>query len=311
MDWDTIVVGGGPAGLSAALVLGRARRRVLVFDDGEPRNATVRTSHGFLSRDGVNPLELLAIAREQLAPYDGVRIAQGKVDELTKTNDEFIARCTDGREYRARTAVIASGLCDNLPEIEGLPELWGKSVFTCPYCDGWEFRDKPIATLGTTRTSIELAMELYGWTHDIVVCSHLETPVSAEERAWAEASAVRVKDANIRRLHGNGNGDLHEIEFEDGERIRRDALFLSAPLRQACGLPESLGCAITTQGSIAVDPEYRTSVEGCYAAGDAVTHLHQIAISVASGARAAITLNNDLLSEEARRLRESASVPAT
>jgi thioredoxin reductase len=291
-ECEVAVVGAGPAGLSAALILGRARRHAVVFDGGEKRNASAREMHGFLSRDGMPPDELLAIARRQLAPYD-VDIRAARVHEASGERDRFILR-TERGDLRARRLLLATGMRDKLPEIEGLAPLWGKSVFVCPYCDGWEVRDRPLAAFGSTRSGVDLARELVQWSADLLVCSDLHTPLPDDDRTWLSRRGVRLKESPIRRLHGR-DGKLERIEFEDGESIEREALFLSIGLAQCCDLPERMGCRITERGHIDVNAEYRTSVPGCYAAGDAVTHLHQVVFAAASGARAAIALNNDLL----------------
>ncbi len=240
----------------------------------------------------MDPRALLAAARRQLEPY-GVECLDGFVSEATKSDGAF-ELLAGKRLVRSRRVLIATGVRDALPEIDGLSALWSRSVFTCPYCDGWEMRDRALATYGTTRSGVDLARELYQWSRNLVVCSDLSTPVPPGDRDWIANSGVRVKTSPIRRLIAT-NGALRAIEFEDGETIERDALFLSVPLQQCCDIAERLGCAMTARGHIDVDNECRTSLPGAYAAGDAVDHLHQVVFAAASGARAAIALNNDLM----------------
>lgn len=289
---DVAIVGAGPAGLQCALVLGRARRRVILFDGGPPRNAPAREMHGVLSRDGTSPDEMRRLGREQLRPYD-VEIRESRVLDAQPHDGGFILR-SEGGDVHARRLVLATGMRDQLPEIDGLDALWGTSVFVCPYCDGWEVRDRPIAAFGNTRSGTGLARELYQWSRDIVICSDMRTVIAPDERAWLRESKVRLKESPIRRLHGSG-GQLQRIEFEDGESIEREALFLSVALVQCCDLAASMGCTITERGHIDVDREFRTSIPGCYAIGDAVTHLHQVIFAAASGAHAAIAINDELL----------------
>jgi thioredoxin reductase len=291
---DVAVVGGGPAGLQCALLLARARRRVVVIDSGRPRNETVREAHGFFSRDGISPHELLEEGRRQLLRYDCASVEAGTVDDIRGDADAGFIVTRGAEQLRARRVVLATGMRDRLPEIEGLDACWGLSAFICPYCDGWEVRDRPIAIWGNTRSGIGLAQELFQWTDDIVVCTGVDTPVSDDERTWAAAKDVEVVGLPIARLV-HERGMLQAIEFEDGTRTPRSALFLSVTLTQACDLPERVGCRLTERGHIDVDVEYRTSVRGIYAVGDAVTYMHQIVFSAASGARAAIALNNELL----------------
>lgn len=306
---DVAVIGGGAAGLSAALMLGRCRRAVVLFDSGNQRNRSARAMHGFLSRDGTPPGELLAIARQQLECYATVRVVDACVDDIERSGDAFLLHAA-GEAYRASHIVLATGMRDEVPALEGLTECWGISAFTCPYCDGWELRDRALATWGTTRTSIELAQELQTWSEDLLICTGLTTRLPAHERTWLERNAARYDERTVRRLH-HQDGQLTAIEFEDGECIQRDGIFFSSPLVQGSPLPEQLGCSLDARGHIAVDEGGRTSVPGVYAAGDAVTHLHQVVFAAASGARAAVTLNNDLVFGLPQDEGESAPVTQT
>jgi thioredoxin reductase len=290
---EVAIIGAGPAGLQCALVLGRARRSVALFDNGQQRNRVVKEMYGVLSLDGRAPSEMLRSARAQLDPYP-VEIFDSTVHEISGDAEQGFILRTDAGTLRAARIVLATGMRDRLPEIEGLEPLWGTSVFVCPYCDGWEMRDRPIAVFGSTRSGAGLARELYQWSRDLVVCSDLRVPIPAAERAWLSERGIAVIESPIRRLHADGEA-LAAIEFENGERIERDALFLSVDLAQCCDLAERMGCRITERGHIDVNPEYRTSIPGCYAVGDAVTHLHQVIFAAASGARAAIAINDELL----------------
>lgn len=298
-QYEVAIVGGGPAGLQCALLLGRARRSVILIDRGEPRNADVIETHGFLTRDGATPADLFACAREQLRRYPNVAFQTSEAQSARPSeSDSFELEIQNGERIVASRVLIATGMRDRLPEIPELRECWGKSAFVCPYCDGWEVRDAPIAVWGNTRSGTSLARELYQWSRDILVCSGLTTPITPDEREWLDANGVRVKEGSIARLHHDAGG-LQAIEFDDGERVPRRALFLSVMLEQCCDLAEAMGCHLTTRGHIDVDHEYRTSVPGVYAAGDCVTHMHQIVFAAASGARAAIAINDDLTNEAA------------
>ena len=179
--FDAIIVGGGPAGLSAALILGRCRRRVLICDGGEPRNAASHALHGFLTRDGIPPAELLRIAREQLEPYD-VMIRESHVVNVDRSELGFEVSLSDGSHLRARKLLLATGLTDRIPNIEGLKPLYGKSVFHCPFCDGWEMRDQPLAVYGRGNHGSTLAMTLKTWSDDVVLCSDGPSRMSRAER---------------------------------------------------------------------------------------------------------------------------------
>lgn len=292
-DCEVAVIGGGPAGLQCALVLARARRRVLVFDAGEPRNSSVRQTHGLFTRDGEQPYALLQQAREQLLEYGDSLVQKRAIANVHASDGEFDLTAADGSQIRTRRLVLATGMRDDLPDIRGLESCWGTSAFVCPYCDGWEVRDRALAVWGNTRSGTDLAKELYQWSRNLLVCSETSTSISREDARWLQAHDVRVKEAAIARLIV-ANGMLSAVEFEDGERIPREAMFLDVTLRQASDLPERLGCRLTARGHIDVDTDNRTSVAGVYAIGDAVTHLHQVVFAAASGARAAIAINTEL-----------------
>jgi thioredoxin reductase len=185
---DVAIVGGGPGGLSTALMLGRARRSVTVFDDGRERNLSVRESHGFLGHDGTSPKELLATARAQLDRYPLVQRLNEHVDVVEGAIEGFRLQLRGGDTVTARRVVFATGVFDDLPEIDGIDALWGKRIFVCPYCDGWEFNDKRMAIIGNTRTALEFAQELWNWSRDLVVCSNKRMPLSAELQAWQVAT---------------------------------------------------------------------------------------------------------------------------
>jgi len=298
--YDAIIAGGGPAGLNAALVLGRARRRVLLCDDGTPRNAVVDRMHGFLTRDGADPREVRRLAVAELERYPSVEIVPARIASAGVDGDGFAVVRATGETDRARRLLIATGVIDVLPEVDGLRERWGRSVFVCPFCDGWEFQDRRIAVAAPGREAIELAQELAGWSHDLIVCPSSDC-LTAADRAWIAASGAQLHVGSLARLCGPG-AELESIAFDDGSSVACDVLFVSAPLRQHSPLFALLGCALTSDRAIAVDSGYQTSVAGCYAAGDAVTSVHQAIVAAASGARAAIAITSDLLAEDALRL---------
>jgi len=297
--YEAIVVGGGAAGLSAALILGRARRKVLVLDDGRPRNAVAERMHGFITRDGTPPLDLLAAAKSELRRYPSVACAESHVESATGDIGAFAIRTHEGRTHRARRLLIATGVYDALPAIDGLRETWGRSAFVCPYCDAWEVREQRIAAVAKGAKAVELAQELRQWSHDIIVCTQGGNALSDEHRRWLDATNVMLVPQPIRRIHAHG-GRIASIEFEGGRQEPCAAVFLSAPLRPRYPLVDMLGCALRDDGEIAVDARGRTSVAGVYAAGDAVTTVHQVVLAAASGVCAAIGINEDCLKDDVR-----------
>lgn len=307
-ELDVVIVGGSTAGLSAALLLGRARRSVLVCDEDRPRNQSAERVQGFYSRDAIPPAELKGIARRQLEPYRSVRFADVSVSAVRRQDGAgFVASLADGTTCAARYLLFATGLYDDLPPIEGLAPLWGRSVFGCPYCDGWEVRDQPLAAYARGRGGFDLALLLLGWSADVVVCSDGDAQFSPDERRVLEKKSVRLIETPVVGFEGFGT-KLKAIVFSGGTTLARSAAFVRVPLRQASPLPERLGCALDAEGSIVVSPDGQTSVRGAYAAGDAVTSLHQVSLAAASGTRAAIGINTALVGDGRERLFEAADI---
>lgn len=297
---DAVVIGGGAAGLSAALTLGRSCRRVAVFDDGRPRNRVAQHMHGFLTRDGTPPQDVLTIAREQLARYASVRLHDAHVDRAMRDGDGFTVQTVDGQAFAARAVLLATGVYDALPPIEGIADLWGRLVHVCPYCDGWEVRDGRIAVLGKGRRAVELAQELKQWSDDLLVCVEGAPELPEENERWLARAQARVRRSALTSVRETGGAV--ELRFDDGAVEETDALFLCAPLRQRYPLVEMLGCTIDEDGNIAIDKRGRTVSPGVYAAGDCVTAVHQVVLAAASGVCAAMALNEDLLAADVRAL---------
>jgi thioredoxin reductase len=307
---DVIIVGGGAAGLNAALILGRARRNALVVDDGRPRNAVAPKMHGYLSRDGTPPLTLLAIARRELKSYPTLRFIKGRVKRSKRVRDGFAVTLESGARFSGKRLLLANGVCDKLPPIRNLAKYWGKSVFVCPFCDGWEIQDRKVTVYGKTRDAIGLAQELRGWTKHVTVCteSSYEKP-SPKQARWLRASGCQFIEGAVTRLIGKTNGKLTALAFKKRATVPCDALFLCSPLRQSCAIAKDLGCKRESSGAVVVDEGCRTNVAGCFAAGDAVTNMHQVILAAASGVRAAISITTELLCDEADAMAGQRSQP--
>jgi thioredoxin reductase len=290
---EVIVVGGGAAGLSAALVLGRARRRTLVVDDGAPRNAPSPEAHSFFTRDGTPPSELLRIARSQLEPYTTVRFCEGRAVAARPVDDGFVVDLADGTQHRTRRILLATGVLDELPEIEGLRERWGRSVLHCPYCHGFEVRDEPIALLATGAQAMDMAPLLLQWSRQLIVVSNGPCGLTPEERERLARHGVDVIETPIARLEGDDA--LERIVFADGRSERRRALFVRPAQKVRGEIVGQLGCALTEAGLLHTDAECRTSVPNVFAAGDASTPMQQIVAAAAAGALAAGMINRDLV----------------
>lgn len=293
---DVLIIGGGPAGLSAALVLGRALKRVRIVDGGTPRNAAAHAVNGFLGFDGAPPREMRARAHRELAPY-GVTRTEGRVAALTGTRGAFESRLDDGSRIEARRVLIATGMIDEVSERPGFRALWGKSVFICPYCHGYEVRDRALAMEMLDVQWLEHALFLAGWSRDLIVYAPPDAAIPDDVRAKYAAAGVRLETRAITALRGDDR--LEALVLDDGEVVPRDALFTRPPQRQTA-LVTSLGLALTEQGFVSIDATNQTSVAGIYAAGDLTTMMQSAMLSAADGARAAAMLNHELTLEQLR-----------
>ncbi len=294
---EVLVVGGGSAGLSAALVLGRARRRVVVIDRGQPRNGPAEASHSFFTRDGTPPAELLRIGRAQLQPYESVEVRAGEVAAIDRAPDGFAARLADGATLTSRIVLLASGVVDLLPPVEGLEALWGRSAFTCPYCHGWEVRDQPLAVLSSGPHALEFMRLLRQWSTDLVLCTNGPSGLDEPQRRQLSELGVALRETPIARLEGRG-GQLERVVLDDGEALPRHALFVATQIRARSELARQLGCDTTDQGPIAgrivVNRMGLTSAPGVYAAGDSASLMHQVVLAAASGMQAGAAINYEL-----------------
>jgi thioredoxin reductase len=292
-ELDVVVVGGGPAGLSAALVLGRARRRVLVLDTGRPANIASSGIGGLLGHSGAAPAELRRAGREQLAEFPTVQVRDAAVVDAGVGRERLGVRLCDGSELRTRALVLAHGLSYEPPALPGIEPLWGRSVFHCPFCDGWEVRDRALAVRGNGPDVVRTALVVSGWSSDVVVLTDGPARLGDAGLASLAAAGVGVREAPIRRLAGH-DGRLDRIEFVSGPVERRDALFVRTRRGQPNGLAAALGCELTAGGTIVTDTDGRTTVAGVYAAGDAATdQLRSVAAAIGTGSRAALAVALD------------------
>ncbi len=282
--YDAVIVGGGPAGLSAALVLGRANKRVLVVDNDRPANAVSQGVGGLLGHDRVKPADLRRDGRRQLEEHANVAVRHGAVEDVEPTADGFVVTPTNAAPVHAHAIVLAHGLRYDPPPLPGVEALWGRSVFHCAFCDGWEVRDRPLALHASGPGAVRSALLLAGWSNDVVLCTDGAPDPGGELLA---AAGVRVRTEQIARLTGH-DGRLEQIEFSDGPPEPRAALFVNTRRDQPNGLAAALGCELTEAGTIVADADGRTSVPGVFAAGDAATpSSRSVANAIGTGSRVA------------------------
>ncbi len=305
-EYDVVVVGGGAAGLSAALVLTRARRRVAVVDSGQPRNAPASHMQGFLGSDGLPPSELLVTGRSEVAGYGG-DLLSGTVASIAQcaqtgadARRRFDVVLEDGSTLRARRVLVTTGLRDEVPDIPGVRERWGRDLLHCPYCHGYEVRDQPLGVVGGTPGEIDLAIAhahlIRQWSDDVVFFTN-GTALTVNQRELFVARAIGVVDEPVTRLVVE-NDQLTGVELESGHVVRRAAVFVRPHFVPNDDLLVRLGCATHDDGWVAADATGRTSMPGVWTAGNAVNPRAQVITAAGEGSAAAIAINNDLVDED-------------
>ena len=292
-EWDCVVVGAGAAGLSAALALGRARRRTLVVDAGRQSNLSAHGIGGLLGFDGRPPAELYATGRAELETYPTLEVRTGEITTGRADGDGFVLGLADGGEIRTRRVLLATGMDYVTPPIPGLAELWGRSAFHCPFCHGWEARDQPIAVLASGERAEHMALMMRGWTDDVVVLTNGVAAVTGD---------LPVDEREVARLVSEA-GELVAVEFTDGSRLPRRAVLVATTLRQRSDLAAQLGVAAMPPGpvladAVAVDPFHRTSVPGVFAAGDLSVSMPSVAAAIAAGSLSGAAIVQSLLADD-------------
>lgn len=307
--WDVIVVGGGSAGLSAALMLVRSRRRVLVIDGGHPRNAVASRMHGLLGRDHTSPLELLADGRREIAGYGGRFVHRG-VTEVAVAGNGFAVTADDRSTYQSRRLLVATGLRDELLDLPGLREQWGRGVVTCPYCDGYEARDRRIAVLATAPMSVFQAQLLRQLSPRVVYFSRGELDPSERDVPALEARGIGIDRRPVTRVV-TADDRVVAIETSDGDHVDIDVVFVAPPPRPRDDVLRQLGAARTDDGSwVRVDAAGRTSVPGLFAVGNVVDPTANVPMSMGAGSAVGGTINADLVTDDIANALTAASTTA-
>jgi thioredoxin reductase len=293
---DVGIIGGGPAGMNAALVLGRARKSVVVIDEGRPRNRVTRESHGFLTRDGIKPSEFRRIAKEQINAYPSVHFVSDTAVTITGTDGNFQITTAQGTTYRSKKLLFAVGMKDLPLDINGLTAVYGKSAFVCPYCDGWELRDQSLVLIVKGAKALHSAKMLSGWTNQYTICTDGPDEWTDEQREELKQHNVPAFDSPIQRIE-SGDGMVQRVVLEDGTIVPCTGIFFAPKLVTGSDLPQAIGCQITEAGTVIVDGFGKTNVPGIYSAGDAASELYQAITAASLGALAGVSINGELLAE--------------
>lgn len=297
--YDCIIVGGGPAGLNAAVVLGRCRRNVLLFDTEQYRNRYSHGMHNYLTRDDINPSDFINICQAELEKYSVQRLKKKVVS--AKKNDEgiFEVRDEQGSVYRSRKLLVATGLADNIPDIKGFSECYGKSVHHCPYCDGWEVRDRKLGVYARDKEGWELALALKGWSEHVTLYTDGKNKVKPAHLERLQANDIPVIRTSFDHLE-HKDGQITRIVFKNGETSACDALFFVNGYKQQCDVASTFGCNFSSKGVILTNRQQQTNIEGLYVAGDASRDMHFVVVAAAEGAKAGVTINKELQAEKTK-----------
>ena len=299
---EVVVVGGSFAGLSAALYLARARRRVLVLDSGAPRNRFAAHSRGVFALDGRPGSELLETARSQLASYSTARFVATKVRRVSKAaaNARFEVETEDRMTFECRRVILATGLVDEIPGIPGMEARWGTSVFHCPYCDGYELGGGPIGVLATLPLSVHLAKIITDWGK-VTLFTNGTIRLDASDRAGLSRNAVDIEEGKVAALEGSSEGTLDYVHLSDGRKVEAKALFIATLYRQAAPFASELGCELVENPRgilVKTDESKMTTVPGVYATGDMARLTHSIPFATSDGVTAGVAAHQSLIAEE-------------
>jgi thioredoxin reductase len=296
--YEVIITGGSHAGLAAGMSLGRGLKNVLIIDSGNPCNKQTPHSHNFLTHDGRKPAELLQIARAQVLQYPTVHFQNGTVTAASGTNNQFEISTDDGQHFKAKKLLFATGVKDIMPGIEGFAPCWGISVIHCPYCHGYEYKDKPTGILMNGEGAVDYSIFISNWTDKLTLYTNGKAVLSPEQSGQLARHRIRIVEKEITRI-AHSNGYLSHLIFTDGSREALQALYARPAFEQHCKLPAQLGCALTEGGYIQVDELKKTSIAGIYAAGDNSTMMRSVATAIAAGTMAGAMLTHELIRESA------------
>jgi len=296
-QFDVIIIGGSYSGLAVGMALGRALRNVLIIDAGDPCNKQTPHSHNFLTNDGKTPKEIATIAKQQVRMYGTVSFVGGLATTGIKTTNGFEVQIQTGETFSSRKLIFATGIKDTMPDIPRFAESWGISVLHCPYCHGYEVRQQKTGILANGDAGYELSSLISNWTNDLTLYTNGKSTLSDDQRAKLGKHKISIVEAEIDKLE-NEIGYIKNIVFTDGTKSPLKALYAKLPFVQHSSIPQALGCELTQEGYIQVDPAQKTSVQGVYACGDNTTRMRTVANAVSTGTTTALMVNKELIEEE-------------
>ncbi|MEH7202505.1 NAD(P)/FAD-dependent oxidoreductase [Bacillus safensis] len=293
---DCAIIGGGPAGLSAALVVGRGRKQVIVFDDELPRNRVTQESHGFITNDGMTPFEIRQAGETDLQKYPNIQIKRSRINDIQKREEVFTLLTHEGDTFEAKKIILATGLQDILPEIEGIHDVYGKTLFSCPFCDGWELKDKALALIAENQRALHMAKLLSNWTKDLIVFTNGHV-LAEEDKSLLTVHSIQVIDVPIVSID-HDNGQLRSLQLANGETVKREGGFVASEFKQSAPFAEKLGCQMTKNAGIETDILGRTTVSGVFACGDNLGGPAQLVLAAAAGSQAGMGVIHELVQEK-------------
>ena len=294
--FDVIIVGGSYSGLAAGMALGRALKKVLIIDDGKPCNRQTPYSHNFITHDGKTPAAIAALAKEQVKLYNTVTFFKGLAAKGRAIKNGFEIKLSSGEIFEAKKLIFATGIRDILPDIEGLADCWGISVLHCPFCHGYEVRQEKTGILGNGTLAFDFARLISNWTNDLTLFTNGTSTFTTEQKEQLEKHNIEIVETAVEKLE-HMNGHLQNVIFRDGSKFSMKVLYATVPFEQYCTIPALLGCELTEEGHIKVDPFMETTIAGVFACGDNATTMRTVANAVAMGTTAGMVLSKKMILE--------------
>ena len=306
-NFDVIIIGGSYSGLSAAMALGRALRKVMVIDSGIPCNRQTPHSHNFITQDGKTPQEIASLAKEQVAKYETVKFHDDLATSGIKTENSFEIKTESGNTFTGKKLIFATGITDLPPNIKGFSDCWGISVLHCPYCHGYEVRNEKTAIIGNGEFAFEFCKMISNWTRDLQIFTNGKSMLTEEQVEKINMHNIEIIETEIDSFEHH-NGQIKNIVLKDNLKVAVKAAYARPPFVQHCGIPAALGCELEEHGLLKVDPWQKTNVAGIFATGDNSTLMRSVALSVASGSIAGAAVNKELIEEQFSNVRDLTSV---